>query len=324
MDGRNKPAHNRRHDIRDELPNLIKLYTEELLSVDEIAERYHCGSSVINNLLRQNRIITNQSDRKKLLFEKGKLKTWHTGLTKETSPILAEYGKKISLLKKGKPLVHLKKYQFTSEQITKRNLNNNPSKRWDIPDSKVIDLYCNKKYTWREITKELGCSPTLIKNVIKRHNLPRRRVKGYNLVSIFGEEKARAIKKKIGMRLEDNPNWRGGKTFEPYSKEFNENFREEVRCRDGLICIKCGMKQEDSLCIFKRKLHIHHVNYDKKLTIKENCCSLCQRCNSEVNFNRNQWTKFFQSLLSERYGYRYSESGEVILELDVPELGGKK
>jgi hypothetical protein len=117
--------------------------------------------------------------------------------------------------------------------------------------------------------------------------------------------------------LEKNPNWSGGKSFEPYTTDFNNRFKEAIRMRDTFLCLKCGMREEDSLFLFKRKLHIHHIDYIKENTIKENCCTLCQRCNSEVNINRVSWTKFFQSLLSEKYGYKYSENGEIIINLET-------
>ena len=38
--------------------------------------------------------------------------TWNKGLTKQTNPIVAKYGKSGSIAKKGKPLPQLKEYQF--------------------------------------------------------------------------------------------------------------------------------------------------------------------------------------------------------------------
>jgi hypothetical protein len=109
--------------------------------------------------------------------------------------------------------------------------------------------------------------------------------------------------------------WKGGTSFEPYPQEFNNRFKLAIKQRDGFLCLKCGMREEDSLVLFKQKLHVHHIDYNKRLTILENCCALCLRCNMEVNSNRNSWKKFFQSMLSEKYGYQYSENGEVILNL---------
>ena len=75
--------------------------------------------------------------------------------------------------------------------------------------------------------------------------------------------------------------------------------------------MKCGIHREK----LSKVLTVHHMNYDKKMSIPQNCCALCRRCNIEVNKNRPHWTKFFQSLLSEKYDYQYSETGEIILEI---------
>ena len=75
--------------------------------------------------------------------------------------------------------------------------------------------------------------------------------------------------------------------------------------------MKCGKHQEKE----KRSLCVHHVDYNKELTIKENCITLCLRCNNEVNFNRPHWIKFFQSILNKRYDYIYNEKMEVIINI---------
>ncbi|MEK6878071.1 MAG: hypothetical protein AABY22_00605 [Nanoarchaeota archaeon] len=115
-------------------------------------------------------------------------------------------------------------------------------------------------------------------------------------------------KKRIG---EKSPMWKGGIQYEPYDKGFNKKFKSWIRKRDNYLCLKCGIHQEK----LSKTLAIHHIDYNKKLTILENCCALCNKCNSEVNFNRPHWTKFFQSLLAERYGYQYSEDGKIILNI---------
>ena len=116
---------------------------------------------------------------------------------------------------------------------------------------------------------------------------------------------------------EKHPNWKGGLSFEPYDSNFTEKFKKLIRKRDGYICMKCDKPEHQELQEFKRKLAIHHINHDKKCTIPENCCTLCLNCNIEVNYKRKHWTKFFQSLLSERYGYQYSENLEPIINLEV-------
>jgi 5-methylcytosine-specific restriction endonuclease McrA len=105
-------------------------------------------------------------------------------------------------------------------------------------------------------------------------------------------------------------------------KEYNKIYREKQRIKQGKEikerdggCLLCNITFED-LRLLKRRIHIHHINYDKKCNIPQNLISLCTSCHMKTNFNRQHWTKFFQSLLSERYGYQYSENGEIILNLD--------
>jgi hypothetical protein len=123
--------------------------------------------------------------------------------------------------------------------------------------------------------------------------------------------------------LEKNSNWQDGKSFEPYPKEYNKKFKQLIKQREGLLCIKCGMKEEDSKIIFKRGLDTHHINYNKQLTVKENCCCLCKRCHIETNFNRPMWTKFFQSILTERYNYQYDTDGNIIYNIEITEETSK-
>ncbi len=65
----------------------------------------------------------------------------------------------------------------------------------------------------------------------------------------------------------------------------------------------------------KKPLFIHHIDYDKKLTIPQNCISLCNPCHTKTNFNRKYWIIFFHSLLLEKYNYKYSENNEIIMEV---------
>ena len=73
----------------------------------------------------------------------------------------------------------------------------------------------------------------------------------------------------------------------------------------------CGIHREK----LKRTLAIHHINYDKNMSISQNCISLCCSCHAKTNGNRKHWINFFQSLLSEKYCYQYGENQEVIIKL---------
>lgn len=121
------------------------------------------------------------------------------------------------------------------------------------------------------------------------------------------ETKERIRLTKIG---KNNPAWLGGKSYEPYNKYFNKQFKTTIRKRDNQICMNCGIHREK----LKRALHIHHINYNKQLSIKENCISLCNSCHILTNKNREYWTKLFQDKLNKLYNYRYLEE-EIIIKI---------
>jgi len=109
-------------------------------------------------------------------------------------------------------------------------------------------------------------------------------------------------------KLEKHPLWQGGKSFEPYDKSFNNKFKRAIRKRDNQVCMLCGIHREKLKIAFA----IHHINYDKKLSIPQNCISLCNSCHVKTNYNRKYWIKFFQSLLAEKYGYQYSNQDIIM------------
>jgi 5-methylcytosine-specific restriction endonuclease McrA len=81
-----------------------------------------------------------------------------------------------------------------------------------------------------------------------------------------------------------------GKSFEKYTLLFTEELRESIRKRDNYICQKCNNKST------KSKLHIHHINYNKKNCNKNNLISLCMKCHMKTNWNRKYWKKYFKNL----------------------------
>lgn len=85
-------------------------------------------------------------------------------------------------------------------------------------------------------------------------------------------------------------NWQGGLSFEPYSEKFNDSLKERIRKRDGYICQECHQPQEE----LGYKLHIHHIDYDKKNCEDKNLISLCRSCHTQTNFTRDDWTRYYQ------------------------------
>ena len=119
------------------------------------------------------------------------------------------------------------------------------------------------------------------------------------------------VREKIGIAVtgEKNGQWQGGTSFEPYTKEFNNKFKRAIRKRDNQICMLCGIHREK----LNKSLFIHHINYNKEISLPQNCLSLCNSCHTKTNSNRKYWISFFQSLLSEKYRYEYSKDQEIII-----------
>lgn len=160
--------------------------------------------------------------------------------------------------------------------------------------------------------------------------------KGKTFEEMYGIEKARQIKEIHNLKIRGMPAWNKGKKWSekarqkmsetrirlklsegenhplfnnwssllPYDKNFNEKTKEEIRARDNKCCMLCGIKQEK----LRLALAVHHIDYDKKNTKKDNCVSLCNRCHSLTNTNRKKWSCMFRQKLVELYGYDYKNS----------------
>ena len=192
---------------------------------------------------------------------------------------------KISLAHKGKKFTMEHRLNLSTSLKGKNVGDSNPSKRLDvrkkISDSKRgksrpdLSEY-NKKYKWAWMTQ-------------------------YNLK--YKSEQT---------RLEKNPNWRGGKSFEPYTPDFNKRFKNKIKQRDN-CCMLCNLTYND-LRLLERKVHVHHIDYNKINSLPQNCITLCVNCHLLTNFNREKWEIFFHQLLNERYGYQYTEDQKIILD----------
>lgn len=106
-------------------------------------------------------------------------------------------------------------------------------------------------------------------------------------------------------------NFNNWSSKEPYDKKWTNKFKRAIRKRDNQICMLCGIHREK----LNRALDVHHINYDKKMSIPQNCISLCKKCHGLTGKDKEQWIKLFQEKLSKHFDYKYSESQEIILNL---------
>jgi hypothetical protein len=115
----------------------------------------------------------------------------------------------------------------------------------------------------------------------------------------YGKSRPRDVKLKISKSLsgELNINWQGGKSFEPYTSEFNSYLKESIRIRDNHTCQLCGKTQEEQLKEINFILSVHHIDYNKKNCSEYNLITLCCSCHIDTNFNRKYYEKYFYLIM---------------------------
>ena len=95
-----------------------------------------------------------------------------------------------------------------------------------------------------------------------------------------------------GLCGKENPNWRGGLCYYPYTAEFSNKLRQKIRKRDK-VCQICGRTKEEE----GQNLAVHHIDHIKKNCSEDNLIALCKSCNSKCNFNVDYWIKFLREKL---------------------------
>jgi endogenous inhibitor of DNA gyrase (YacG/DUF329 family) len=134
-------------------------------------------------------------------------------------------------------------------------------------------VYCGKEFENIRSLNRKFCSHSCYLNWLKIH--PPMLGRHFSPESI--EKMRKSLKGKF--TKEKNPNWRGGKSYEPYTPEFDEELKLKVLKRDNFRCQICG--------VFKNKsrnnyLQIHHIDGNKKNNSLDNLISLCPRCHGKV------------------------------------------
>jgi hypothetical protein len=99
--------------------------------------------------------------------------------------------------------------------------------------------------------------------------------------------------------------WYGNIRYEniKYCELWTEEFRERVRAFFGYLCVECYTPQNGT------KLHVHHINYDKKTCCKNKeeigtrlFVPLCKSCHGKSCHNRNYWEQHFTDMINDYYG----------------------
>jgi hypothetical protein len=95
----------------------------------------------------------------------------------------------------------------------------------------------------------------------------------------------------------NNLAWKGGISCNPYCPVWKDKeYKQDIRNRDGNRCLNpyCSKKNF--------KLHIHHIDYNKKNCHPSNLITVCNSCNSAANKDRDWHTTWYQAIIKNRYG----------------------
>jgi len=82
---------------------------------------------------------------------------------------------------------------------------------------------------------------------------------------------------------EEHPQWKGGTSSNPYSKEFYDK-REDVINRDDKECKMCGISRKKHKEDTGKDLAVHHIDANKSNNSYDNLATLCLACNVKVEF----------------------------------------
>ena len=110
-----------------------------------------------------------------------------------------------------------------------------------------------------------------------------------NHKGFLGKHFSAESRKKIGdaQRGEKSHYWKGGISFDPYSIDWTKTLKRSIRERDHYTCKICGDQQtEKTFCV-------HHIDYDKQNSNPNNLITLCSKCHSKTNTNREMWKLYF-------------------------------
>lgn len=188
---------------------------------------------------------------------------------------------------------------------------------WRDPDV-LRDLYHDQGLTLEEVASELDCSMKAINTAFRDFEIPRRSPSGRPRVSeqvpsldeadelrrlYHGQELgAKEIGEKLGVGsstvlrylekhgIERREPWEvhfeGGHEYY-YGPNWYEQ-RRRARKRDGYVCRKCGLSDEDHSEEYGKSLHVHHITKFRKFEDYEeanritNLLTLCRPCHVQV------------------------------------------
>jgi transposase len=200
-----------------------------------------------------------------------------------------------------------------SYKIEKRDRYSLHRKNMNFSKFNLIAAYKNK--TVKQVAKQFGCSKNTIIRYLKKYGIKKRyRYELHKKIfagkgnPFYNKKHTKETRDTISKTMiergvskgKNNPSYIDGRSFLPYTIEFNQDLKDKIRQRDNYTCQNCLMTEEEHLVVFGTNLHTHHIDYCKENCKETNLIALCNGCNTRANFNRSYWQEFFQNKIGSK------------------------
>lgn len=113
--------------------------------------------------------------------------------------------------------------------------------------------------------------------------------------SVYCSRKCASVGHSERMIGEGNPNYKHGNSQFPYPLVWSRRLRDDIRARDGNMCNICG-KQYDAV---GRKLHVHHIDWNKNNNSPNNLITLCHPCHRKCHTKKEESSKSILRVLKD-------------------------
>lgn len=272
--------------MRKKLPipskeKLYNLFIIEIESVEKISKIYNCSATIIYKWLKKYNIRKEYKIKKIPFGANVKLRDWieqeqgkhfcHCGCNKEIKLTKDHFVRgKIPLIIKSHRTKDMKRCDECNTLFKPNG---------------IYNFFCSSECKEKQNTVEKIC-PYCDKKFKVSVN---KRLQKYCSVEC-------SFKGKSG---ENSPLWLGGTTNDEYCYKFNNKCKESNRDKFNHKCFLCGTHEGD----LKRKLSVHHVDYNKNQgcdTISWKLVPLCGSCHSKTNNDRIFWENLLTTIITIR------------------------
>lgn len=163
--------------------------------------------------------------------------------------------------------------------------------------------YIQERLSAKQIANILSFPRHRIYRYLKYYNIKRRTNSESHLGQGFSEDRKKRYKEMFSGK--GNPNYRNGLGNKPYSMDFSDTLKYNIRKRDNYICQCCGLKEKNHIRGTKQvNLIVHHIDYNKDNCKEDNLITLCNKCNIKANGNkeldRDYWYAFYRYIMKNK------------------------